>query len=215
MALARGRDSEVAFFAKMALTMKQMALLTSFFGAISFICGVIAENKKPAAGTPIPGKGVVICKYPSDPMVPLGYISTVALIACTVVGYMSISYPYNRKSVPHSALFRSKAMLVFFNIAWLTAGLAAALLIWPTITETLHWTRNIHYNTDYKCPTAKTGLIGGGAFVSLDSCLFWLICLMLAGNAREDYFEEVEETGKGERSQIINVDDDMKHSTSA
>ena len=26
--------------------MKQMALLTSFFGAISFISGVIAENKK-------------------------------------------------------------------------------------------------------------------------------------------------------------------------
>lgn len=200
----------------MALTMKQMALITSFFGAVSFICGVIAENKKPTAGTPIPGEGgVVSCKYPPDPMVPLGYLSVVSLIACTLVGYISISYPYDRKSVPHSALFQSKTMIVFFNIAWLTAGCAAALLLWPTITETLHWTRNIHHNTDYKCPTAKTGLIGGGAFVSLDSCLFWLICLMLADNAREDYFMEVEETGKGERSQIINVDFDMKQSASA
>jgi len=74
---------------------------------------------QPAAGTPIPGEGgVVTCKYPSDPMVPLGYMSVVSLIACTVVGYISISYPYDRKSVPHWALFQSKTMLVFFNIAW-------------------------------------------------------------------------------------------------
>lgn len=71
-----------------------------------------------------------------------------------------------------------------------TAGLAAALLLWPTITEQLHLTHNVHHDVHYECPTAKTGLLGGGAFLSLDSSLLWLIALMLAGNAREDFFEE-------------------------
>ncbi|XP_074286811.1 uncharacterized protein LOC141612011 [Silene latifolia] len=193
----------------MGLSMKQMALLTTFFGVLSFICGVIAENKKPAAGTPIPGKGVVICKYPSDPTVVLGYISVAGLIISTVIGYMSVFYPYNKRAIPYGALFRSKTMLVFFNIAWLTAGLAAALLLWPTITEQFHLSRTVHYDMNYSCPTAKTGLIGGGAFVSLDSCLFWLICLMLTDNAREDYFEETDEAMKGGQSQVINVDNPL------
>lgn len=201
--------------------MKQTALMTSFFGICSFLCGVVAENKKPAAGTPIPGKGMVICKYPSDPTVILGYISFAALIITTVVGYMSVFYPYNKRSIPSGALFRSKTMLVFFNIAWATAGLAAALLLWPTITEQFHLSRTVHQNPDYACPTAKTGVLGGGAFLSLDSCLFWLICLMLANNARSDYFEEVEESQKGERTQVINVDynplgsEAMKHASVA
>ncbi|GAB4854082.1 hypothetical protein Ancab_022664 [Ancistrocladus abbreviatus] len=192
----------------MGFSMKQMAIVTAFFGVASFILGVIAENKKPAAGTPIQGKGVVICKYPSDPTVVLGYLSVAFLVVSTVLGYVSIGYPYNKKSVPYSALFRTKTMFVFFNIAWLTSGLGAALLLWPTITEQLHLSRKIHHDLDYTCPTAKTGLIGGGAFVSLDSCLFWLICLMLADNAREDYFDEVEESRKGYSTQVINVDYD-------
>lgn len=190
----------------MALSMKQMALLISFFGVVSFICGVIAENNKPAAGTPIYGKGVVICKYPSDPTVILGYVSFAALIVSSVFGYMSIFYPYSDRAIPYSALFRSRTMSVFFSIAWLTAGLAAALLLWPTITEQLHLSRRVHHNPTYACPTAKTGVFGGGAFVSLDSCLFWLICLMLTDNARSDYFEEVEDSENGECTQVINVD---------
>ena len=55
---------------------------------------------------------------------------------------------------------------------------------------------NVHHNLETQCPTAKTGLLGGGAFVSLDSALFWLVALMLASNAREDYFDEVENNGK-------------------
>ncbi|GAB2276044.1 hypothetical protein Dimus_010786 [Dionaea muscipula] len=192
----------------MELSMKQMALITAFFGIISFICGVIAENKKPAAGTPIQGKDVLFCKYPSNPYVLLGYLSVGFLILSSVAGYLSISYPYKKRSIPYSALFRTKTMVVFFNIAWLTAGLAAAMLLWPTVTEQLHVAKNVHHNLEYDCPTAKTGLIGGGAFVSLDSCLFWLVCLMLASNAREDYFDEVEESRKGESTQVINVDYD-------
>ena len=73
--------------------------------------------------------------------------------------------------------------------------MAITLLVWPTVTEQIHLTRNVHHNLEAACPTAKTGLLGGGAFLSLDSSLFWLVALMLAGNAREDYFDEIEENG--------------------
>lgn len=185
----------------MAVSVKQMSLIVATFGTLSFILGIIAENKKPASGTPITGKDVVICKYPSDPTVVLGYLSTAFLVACTVVGYLSLFYPYKGKAVPQSALFRHTNFVVFFNIAIFSGGLAATLLLWPTITEQLHLSRNVHHNLETDCPTAKTGLLGGGAFVSLDSALFWLIALMLADNAREDYFDEVDEVenaGKGE-----------------
>lgn len=71
-----------------------------------------------------------------------------------------------------------------------TTGLAVALLLWPTITEQVHLKNNVHRDLSYECPTAKTGLLGGGAFLSLDSALLWLITLMLADNAREDFFDE-------------------------
>lgn len=87
-----------------------------------------------------------------------------------------------------------------------TAGLAGALLLWPTITEQLHLKNNVHRNLKTECPTAKTGLLGGGAFLSLDSALFWLVALMLADNAREDYFDEVEKDTKGEYGQISTAD---------
>ncbi|GMY17783.1 keratin-associated protein [Fagus crenata] len=176
----------------MAVTMKLMASMVALFGVVSFIIGVIAENKKPAAGTPIPGKDVVICKYPSDPTVVLGYLSVAFLIATTVAGYFSLFYPYKGKSVPQGAFFKSTSFVVFFNIAIFTAGLAGAMLLWPTITEQLHLSRNVHHNLNTDCPTAKTGLLGGGAFLSLDASLLWLVALMLADNAREDYFEETE-----------------------
>ncbi|CAH8384284.1 unnamed protein product [Eruca vesicaria subsp. sativa] len=97
---------------------------------------------------------------------------------------------YKGKSVPNSVLFKSTSFFVFFNIALITSGLALSLLLWPTITEQLHLTRNVHRNLETSCPT---GLLGGGAFVSLDSCLFWLVALMLADNASEDHFDESED----------------------
>ncbi|EOY29104.1 DESIGUAL/Modifying wall lignin-1/2 - like 10 [Theobroma cacao] len=194
----------------MAVTIKQMALLVSFLGILSFIFGVIAENKKPAAGTPISGKDVVICKYPSDPTVVLGYLSVVFLALSGLAGYISLFYPYKGKSVPQSVLFRSTSFFVFFNIALFTCGLAATLLLWPTITEQLHLTRNVHHNLTTECPTAKTGLLGGGAFVSLDSALFWLVALMLANNAREDHFDEVEKDSKAEPGQVLSAEYHVK-----
>ncbi|KAM1365227.1 hypothetical protein ACFX13_044256 [Malus domestica] len=192
----------------MGVTVKQMSLTVALFGVLSFIFGVIAENKKPAAGTPMVGKDVVICKYPSDPSVVLGYLSFAFLLVSTVAGFLSLFYPYKGKSLPQAALFRSTSFVIFFNISLLTAGLAAALLLWPTVTEQLHHSRKVHRNLQTKCPTAKTGLLGGGAFVSLDASLFWLVALMLADNAREDYFEETEKDVKGEYGQVSAIDFD-------
>ena len=84
----------------------------------------------------------------------------------------------------------------------LTSGLAAALLLWPTLTEHFHILYNVHHNLQTDCPTAKTGLLGGGAFVSIDASLFWLVTLMLAHNAREDYLEDLEQDNKGEYGPI-------------
>ncbi|KAF1887136.1 hypothetical protein Lal_00008684 [Lupinus albus] len=181
----------------MAPTIKQMAVIVSFFGFVSFVLGVLAENKKPAAGAPDPNENGVTCKYPTDPTVALGYLSTVFLIGSTVTGYLSLFYPYKGKSIPQGVLFKHTTFFVFFNIALFTTGLAATMLLWPTITEQIHLSHNVHSDVNYECPTAKTGLLGGGAFLSLDSSLFWLIALMLADNVREDFFDG-ENGDKGE-----------------
>ena len=54
--------------------------------------------------------------------------------------------------------------------------------------EQLHLSCNIRGNPD--CSTAKKGLIGGAASVSLDASLFWLVSIMLALNAKDDYFDD-------------------------
>ncbi|XP_022930199.1 uncharacterized protein LOC111436715 [Cucurbita moschata] len=177
----------------MVVSVKIMSLTVATLGVISFIFGVVAENKKLASGTPIPSKGIVIYQYPADPTVALGYLSLAFLLASSIAGYFSLFYPYQRKSVPRGAFFKSTSFSIFFNIALFTIGLAITLLVWPTVTEQIHLTRNIHHNLDIACPTAMTSLLGGGAFLSLDSSLFWLVALMLVENAREDYFDEIEE----------------------
>ncbi|KAK1402986.1 Keratin-associated protein [Heracleum sosnowskyi] len=197
------QENAVSGKTQMAFTTKQMSLIVATFGVLSFIFGVIAENKKPPSGTPITGKGVVICKYPSDPTVALGYLSFAFLVVASVTGFLSLFYPYKGKSIPQAALFQNTSFVVFFNIALGTAGLAAALLLWPTIVEQGHRSKNVHHNLETSCPTAKTGLLGGGAFVSLDSALFWLVALMLADNAREDYFEEKGVTDKVELDGVL------------
>ncbi|KAI4385808.1 hypothetical protein MLD38_003801 [Melastoma candidum] len=181
---------------KMAATMQQMSLIVAFLGIVSFVFGVIAENKKPAAGNVILVKDAVICKYPSDPTVALGYLSAGFLIASTVAGYFSLFYPYKERSVPQAALFKNTTFFVFFNVALFSSGFALAMLLWPTITEQLHQFHNVHKALDYTCPTAKTGVLGGGAFLSLDSTLFWLVALMLSNNAREDFFSDVDKINR-------------------
>ncbi|CAK9317419.1 unnamed protein product [Citrullus colocynthis] len=179
----------------MVVSVKLMAIIVGTLGVISFIFGVIAENKKPASGTPIPGDGIVVCKYPGDPTVALGFLSFLFLLASSLAGYLSVFYPYQGKSIPRGAFFKTTTFSAFFNIALFTTGLAITFLVWPMVTEQFHLTRNVHLNLKTACPTAKTGLLGGGAFLSLDSSLLWLVALMLAGNAREDYFDEIDEKG--------------------
>ncbi|KAL5558292.1 hypothetical protein UlMin_034503 [Ulmus minor] len=172
----------------MALTPVLMSAIFISFGLISFILGILAENKKPLAG-----KGVVICNYHYNSTVALGYLSFLFLVASTLVGYFSLFYPYNGKPIPRSILFEKTSFLVFFNIALFTTGLGAALTLWPTIDRQRYLgTNKVYYMSVAKCPTVITGLFGGAAFLSLDSSLFWLVTLMFAVNTREDYFDDEE-----------------------
>ncbi|KAF1885555.1 hypothetical protein Lal_00039386 [Lupinus albus] len=140
------------------------ALILSFFGFVSFVLGVLTENKKPAGGAPILNGNGVTCKYPINPTVTLGYLSIVFLIGSTLTGYLSLFYPYKGKSLPQGVLFKHTTFMVFFNIASFTTGLAATMLLWPTITEQIHLSHKVHSDVNYECPTAKTSLLGGGAF---------------------------------------------------
>ncbi|GER39791.1 hypothetical protein STAS_16428 [Striga asiatica] len=176
----------------MALTPVQYAMVVASLGTASFILGILAEIKKPAAGEAITGKGVIICKYPYDPSVFLGYISTALLVAASVAGYLSLFYPYKGKSVPRTAIFSSRWCTSYISIALGSTVFAAIFLIWPTIQGHIHHTKNVHTDLEFDCATAKTGLLGGGAFASLNSSLLWLVALMLANNAREDYFQDAE-----------------------
>lgn len=75
--------------------------------------------------------------------------------------------------------------------------MAEALLLWATVLESVHRNDNHHLMLEGSCPTAKAGLFGGAAFMALDSTLFWMICLMLAVNARADHFGYTQEDAKG------------------
>jgi len=185
----------------MALKTVTISCSLALFGILAFVLGVLAENFKPAAGVPI-GKDVVICKFPKDPTVSLGATSFVALVISTFVGVVSVFYPYQGKHVPRSALFESTSLVVFFVIATGVTLFGGVMTLWATITEGIHHINNVHH-AGYECPTAKTGLFGGAAFVSLCSMLFWLICQMLAHNSREDHLNE---DPKGDYGEVTAVD---------
>lgn len=192
----------------MALNTAQIALAVAFFGAVAFILGVVAENKKPLFGTRIEGKGVIICQYPSDPTVALGSISIVALLFSALLGVLSVFYPYKGKSVPNATLFSSTTLVVFLIVAGVVTVLGEAMMVWVTITEGLHRAYNTHHNMDAECATAKTGLFGGAAFMALNAALFWLICQMLALNVREDYLCEDEDELKGQYGNVLTTEYD-------
>ncbi|KAG1339166.1 hypothetical protein COCNU_04G014720 [Cocos nucifera] len=158
----------------------------------------------PPSGTPIVGKGVVICKFPSDPTIALGSFSVVMLFLAVIVGHVAVYFPYKGKSVPQQALFRSTPLVVFFVIAEMLSALAMGMMMWATITEGLNRVHNIHHDLKTQCPTAKTGLFGGAAFLSLDAVLMWLVCQMLTLNARGDYLDENDP--KGEYGQVYATD---------
>ncbi|KAJ3669153.1 hypothetical protein LUZ60_011103 [Juncus effusus] len=169
------------------------ALSTAFFGILSFILGIIAELRKPASGNPIQGKGVIICSFPRDPSITLGFLSIVTIFIATIFGAISIFKSYKGKSVPSQILFKNTLLNVLFNISiGLTIG-GAGMTLWATVTELMHHVKNVHFDLATTCPTAKTGLFGGAAFIHLNATLFWILCQMLTGNVREDHFRNEED----------------------
>lgn len=101
-----------------------MNVLIAMYVPLYFICSKIcfslvlsALDLQPPAGTPVPGKGVVVCKYPSDPSVALGYSAVAFHVVLMIAGSYSLFYPYKGKHVPKSALFQNKGFLAFFGIS--------------------------------------------------------------------------------------------------
>ncbi|AES70974.2 transmembrane protein, putative [Medicago truncatula] len=178
----------------MALTMKKMSLIVIMFGVISFILGIVGENKKPPMGVIVKEKDAMMCNYPSDPTVAFGYSSLGFLVASSCMGLISLFYSYNGTSVPPSALLKYTTLTIFLVLA-LAEPPNSQGRPWPTVTEQYLWKSNsysIRTSVKPDCPTAKTGLMGSAAFLSLNSSLFWLLSLMLVKNAREDYLEDVQ-----------------------
>ncbi|CAL9111670.1 unnamed protein product [Musa acuminata var. zebrina] len=176
-------------------------------GFISFLLAIFAETSKPPFGTPIQAKDAVICKFPDDPSILLGTLSVVALVLAAIAGHAAVYFPYKGKSVPRNALFRSATLSTFFVLAEVLTVLALVMLLWTTISESLHRSRNVHRDLTTQCPTAKTGLFGGGAFLALDAALFWLVCQMLTLNARSDYLDE--DDTKGEYIDVCTTEFDV------
>ncbi|KAI3948216.1 hypothetical protein MKX01_014815 [Papaver californicum] len=154
----------------MAVKPVTATLSVAFVGIVSFILGI------PAAGIPMPGVGETICKFPSDSTMVLGSLSVVALVIYTGLGFVVVFYPYKGQSVPKMPCCKSLSWLSSSGINSFFGGL---LMMWATISESLHHVNTVHHSTDYACPTAKTGLFGGAAFLCLNAMLFWLICQML------------------------------------
>lgn len=188
------------------------ALLITCSGLIAFILGISAENQKPTAtrvsGLTASGRDTAVtCVYPADPTIWLGSIAVVLLFVTAIEGLVAIVFPYQGKKVPVRALFKSTSLLTFTILSVVIFLVAEALLLWATILESLH---RRHFNGKVdpmgSCPTAKTGLFGGAAFLALDSTLFWLICLMLTVNARADHFNSFEEEDlKGSYADVANA----------
>uniref|UniRef100_A0A0E0DUD4 Uncharacterized protein n=1 Tax=Oryza meridionalis TaxID=40149 RepID=A0A0E0DUD4_9ORYZ len=88
---------------------------------------------------------------------------------------------------PHGTLIRGRDVVCKFPADPTRhhsgrAGIATTA--WVTASEVMHYVRNVHGgDPGYTCPTAKTGVLGGAAFLNLNASLFWLLYLMLAGNA--------------------------------
>ncbi|KAF3784323.1 hypothetical protein EJ110_NYTH30541 [Nymphaea thermarum] len=155
---------------------------------------------QPRAGEVTTLKDIVVCNFPHDHTVVLGSLSFIFLTLTTIFGFIAVFSPYNGKSIPAAGLFRCTSLLVFVVISVLVSVLAGVLLLWATISEGHHILHNVHHDVNYQCPTAKTGLLGSGGFLALDSALFWLVCQMLTLNSRTDYEEE--EDLKGDYGQL-------------
>ncbi|KAJ7279250.1 hypothetical protein O6H91_02G052800 [Diphasiastrum complanatum] len=190
------------------MALSQTGWATIFFtipGLISFALGILAENKKPGddAIKLVQSSGLITCHYPHDSSIALGVVSILLLSVSTISALGALFFPYDGKAVPHSKLWKSKLFLVFLVLSLVLYFTSEGLLMWATITESNHRKYNTHHQALDACPTAKTGLFGGAAFLSLDTTLFWLICMILIANVRSEHFEEIEDE-KGSYGQVTN-----------
>ncbi|KAG8066992.1 hypothetical protein GUJ93_ZPchr0005g15302 [Zizania palustris] len=131
-------------------------------------------------------------------------VSCSACLAVPVVLWLSLRLS-GLLSLSVSLVFCLSCSVLSRRTKRLVSALSFAMLLWATITEGLHRANNIHHDLDTQCPTAKTGLFGGAAFLALDASLFWLVAQMLALNARSDYLDEDD---KGDYGQVYASDGD-------
>ncbi|EEF34421.1 hypothetical protein RCOM_0205910 [Ricinus communis] len=247
----------------MAVSVRQMSLIVATLGALSFIFGIVVENKRLAAGIPIPGKSGVVCKQICSSLCPLLKFHFLRLLQHVLV-YWGISSIFAVMANSHgadsvdsqiSSAFVSLDSALFWLLSLMSAdnaregyfdevesdckgehGQPAAGIPIPgksgvvckQICSSLcpllkfHFLRLLQHFLQHFCCYGQQSrsrfsrlanfkvtssqiarLLGGGAFVSLDSALFWLLSLVSADNAREGYFDEVESDCKGEHGQVL------------
>lgn len=110
----------------------------------------------------------------TDPSVVLGDLSKACLIASTLLGYISVFYPYDGKSVPRGFMFKDIIFTIFFSAALLYSAAAT----------------NVLWDDEASCSEClgEAGNLEGGGYISLGASLLWWATLAWAGFVREEYF---------------------------
>lgn len=68
---------------------------------------------QPPSGTPIQGAGVIICSFPKDPTIQLGFLSILTAISTSLLGARSV---LSAKDIPRKALFGYRLFYIFFHL---------------------------------------------------------------------------------------------------
>lgn len=95
---------------------------------------------------------------------------------------------YSRKVLQYYLCKQQFNMHVTINRV--VSAMAFVLTLWATVSQFFILKHNVHHDMGMQCPTAKTGLIGGAGFMSLNTALMWYIVFMLSQNRKEDIFDE-------------------------
>ncbi|XBI23154.1 hypothetical protein VPH35_064086 [Triticum aestivum] len=178
-------------------------LLLCFFGAETIVFGILAEDRNPffsSSGTII-GDGYARCRFPNLTST-MGGLSVVSLLLTILAGHLAVFYPYATNNtnqqpaaaVPLLALFRSTSLVVFFLVAELVSASALAMLYGATIRQTHvvnYLVLRLAYDGTIRCRSTVTtdGHFGGGALLAMEATLMWLLCQLLALEARANYLD--------------------------
>ncbi|KAJ4819746.1 Beta-klotho [Rhynchospora pubera] len=177
----------------------KFVLYLTLTGLLSFVFGIVAEHKKPPFGTPIQGTGVVVCSFPKDLSIGFAFLSILLAIKTSVLGASSV---LSAKDIPRKALFGYRLFFIFYHLAIGVACSGVGMMLWTTVTEILHHLRKVHHNLEYTCPTAKTGMFGGAAFLHLDAMLLWVVISMIVSNVREDLHRTDEDESESQGNRV-------------